>query len=435
MKNILIYSLVVLIVLGACKKEENTNEVETPIPTDKVPIVMMHGVLAAGDTYEQQFLRFTSNGYDPRLVYVFDWNSIGLGANNEVLLDKFIDEVLAKTGQSQVNLVGHSAGGGLGYGYCENATKAAKIAHYVHIGSGGITKPAGPNATPIPTMVIWSAADKVASGENVAGCTNVELIGKDHYQVATGQEAFKEMYKFFNNNNEPNTLEISTDAIIKLSGRVITFGENQAGAAAKVNIYELDQSTGFRKNESPNASFTADSKGNWGNFIAKPLTYYEFEAIPKNPTERIIHYYREPFKKSDKIVYLRIFPPKGSIAEGILSGLPKDDNQSVNAFFGANQAIVSGRDVFIANGDTLSKPKYAQENYTTIAMFLYDNNKNMESDLNSFGAFANSVFLKFVDYYAPATDPRTNTFYLNGRILRSRNWPSKTNGISVIVFD
>ena len=92
---------------------------------------MMHGVLAAGDTYEQQFLRFTSNGYDPRVVYVFDWNSIGLGANNEVLLDKFIDDILEKTGQTQVNLVGHSAGGGLGYGYCENASRAAKIAHYV----------------------------------------------------------------------------------------------------------------------------------------------------------------------------------------------------------------------------------------------------------------------------------------------------------------
>ncbi|MBK6338458.1 MAG: hypothetical protein IPF63_02380 [Bacteroidetes bacterium] len=433
MKN-LKFIFVLFVISISCKKESKTIE-ETPIPTDKVPIVMMHGVLAAGDTYEQQFLRFTSNGYDPRVVYVFDWNSIGLGANNEVLLDKFIDDILEKTGQTQVNLVGHSAGGGLGYGYCDNASRAAKIAHYVHIGSGGITKPAGPNATPIPTMVIWSDGDKVASSGNVEGCTNVELIDKDHYQVATSQEAFKEMYKFFNNNNEPTTLEIVGDEIIKLSGRVITFGENQAGASAKVNIYELDPNTGFRKQTNPDASFVADSKGNWGDFTAKPLTYYEFEAIPKNPTERTIHYYREPFKKSDKIVYLRIFPPKGSIAEGILSGLPKDDEQSVNAFFGANQAIVSGRDVFIANGDTLSKPKFAQDTYTTIAMFLYDNNKNGASDLNSFGAFANSAFLKFVDFYVPATTPQTNTFYLNGRVLKSRNWPSKTNGVSVIVFD
>ena len=71
----------------------------------------------------------------------------------------------------------------------------------------------------------------------------------------------------------------------------------------------------------------------------------------------------------------------------------------------------------------------------TIAMFLYDNNKNGASDLNSFGAFANSAFLKFVDFYVPATTPQTNTFYLNGRVLKSRNWPSKTNGVSVIVFD
>ena len=92
MKN-LKFIFVLFVISISCKKESKTIE-ETPIPTDKVPIVMMHGVLAAGDTYEQQFLRFTSNGYDPRVVYVFDWNSIGLGANNEVLLDKFIDDKL-----------------------------------------------------------------------------------------------------------------------------------------------------------------------------------------------------------------------------------------------------------------------------------------------------------------------------------------------------
>ncbi|MBK7138444.1 MAG: hypothetical protein IPH74_05205 [Bacteroidetes bacterium] len=73
MKN-LKFIFVLFVISISCKKESNTIE-ETPIPTDKVPIVMMHGVLAAGDTYEQQFLRFTSNGYDPRVVYVFDWNS------------------------------------------------------------------------------------------------------------------------------------------------------------------------------------------------------------------------------------------------------------------------------------------------------------------------------------------------------------------------
>lgn len=434
MKNTIFKLLIILSFSFGCKKESDTIK-QNPIPTDKLPIILAHGVLAAGDTYEQQFLRFTSNGYDPRLIYVFDWNTIGFGTNNDVLLDKFIDQVLEITGATQVNLVGHSAGGGLGYGYCDNPNKSSKIAHYVHIGSGGISKPAGPNDNPIPTLNIWSAGDKVAGGSNVEGCTNVELIEKDHYQVATSVESFVEMFKFFNDGKIPENLTISPDATISLSGRVITFGENQAGANAKVNIYELDQNTGFRKNETPKASFKTDNKGNWGNFIASPSTYYEFEAIPANPTERTIHYYREPFTKSDKIVYLRIFPPSGSIAAGILADLPEDDAQSVNAFFGANQAIVSGRDVFIVNDDTLSKPKYALDTYTTIAMFMYDKNKNQVSDLNSFGAFANSPFLKFIDYYVPAATPQTNTFYLNGKTLKSRNWPSKSNGVSVIVFD
>ena len=58
---------VIFLILAAflsCKKETDDNT-ETPIPTDKLPIVMAHGVLASGDTYEQQILRFISNGYDP----------------------------------------------------------------------------------------------------------------------------------------------------------------------------------------------------------------------------------------------------------------------------------------------------------------------------------------------------------------------------------
>ena len=427
---------VIFLILAAflsCKKETDDNT-ETPIPTDKLPIVMAHGVLASGDTYEQQILRFISNGYDPRVLYSFDWNTIGLGSNNDILLDKFINEVLQKTGASQVILVGHSAGGGLGYGYCSTQKRADKIAKYIHIGSGGITKPAGPGINgSIPTLNIWSEGDKIAGGSNVEGCTNVELIDKDHYQVATGEEAFAAMYEFING-SPPTTTKVTTDAEIKLSGRVVTFGENQPGVGATIKIYELNID-GYRKNNSPNATLTADTKGYWSNFSAKPDTYYEFEVTPSNPDERKVHYYREPFKRSDKTVYLRIFPPKGSLAYNFLSDLPKDDNQSVSAFFGANQAVVSGRDVLLINEDTLSTTKFAQDTYTTIAMFFYDTNNNQTTDLKSVGLFANSAFLKFADVYFSTVSPQTITYTFNNRQLKCPNWKSGRDGVSVMVFD
>ncbi|MBX7225927.1 MAG: hypothetical protein K1X55_07840 [Chitinophagales bacterium] len=429
-----ILAMFIAILMLSCKKETDNGSTEPPIPTDKLPIVMAHGVLASGDTYEQQILRFISNGYDPRVLYVFDWNTIGFGTSSDVLLDKYIDEVLEKTGASQVILVGHSAGGGLGYGYCSTQKRANKVAKYIHIGSGGITKPAGPGSEgSIPTLNIWSEGDKVAGGSNVEGCTNIELIDKDHYQVATGVEAFAAMYEFIHG-VPPATTSITPESDIKLSGRVITFGENQPGSAATVKIFEL-KSDGYRKNSSPDATIVADNKGYWGSFSAKPDTYYEFEVTPSNPDERKVHYYREPFKRSDKTVYLRIFPPKGSLAYNFLSDLPEDDNQSVNAFFGANQAVVSGRDVLLVNEDTLSTTKFAQDTYTTIAMFFYDTNNNQATDLKSVGLFANSAFLKFADIYFPALTPQTVTYTFNGRQLKCPNWKSGTEGVSVMVFD
>jgi triacylglycerol esterase/lipase EstA (alpha/beta hydrolase family) len=113
--------------------------------TTLLPVVMVHGFLAAGDTYAPFLMRFHSNGYCLNRLFAFDWNSIS-GTNTVAALDAFIDNVLAETGATQVNLMGHSAGGGTCYEYLTDAMHAAKVAHYVHIGSSIQAGPAGPSA-------------------------------------------------------------------------------------------------------------------------------------------------------------------------------------------------------------------------------------------------------------------------------------------------
>src|SRR5262245_35591583 len=140
--------LLVLVFFSQCKKDDdmqqnnnntnnnnNNNNNNSTCKDSLPPVVMMHGFLASGDTYAKHVMRFTSNGYCGDRLFAYDWNTLA-GTNDVNRLDAFIDDVLQQTGATQVDLMGHSAGGGLGYEYLNDAAHAAKVAHYVHLASG-----------------------------------------------------------------------------------------------------------------------------------------------------------------------------------------------------------------------------------------------------------------------------------------------------------
>jgi predicted esterase len=412
----------------SCKKENNNNQ--------KTPIVFVHGFLASGDTYEKQVKRFTSNGYTLDEIYAFDYNSLDVLGNPIKDLDKYIDEVLKKTKSDKVNLVGHSRGAALVYDYCNDYLRSKKIQNLVMLAGFLQAKAAGTKAE-ISTLNIYSTDDKIVvlSGD-VKGADNLKLTGKDHYEVATCKETFERMFKFFNNNSQPSSLDIIPEESIILSGKAASFGENVARQGTTVEIYEIDATSGFRINDSANAIYQTDSKGNWGSFKGKTNTYYEF--VVSNPSiinDRKVHYFREPFLRSDKLIYLRTFPVGSSIAAAFLASLPKDDNQSVVAFFGASQGLLQGRDELLINGYNYSNNTFATSENTTIALFLYDDNRNNQTDNSSIPAFALFPFLKGADAYFQTQTPATIQFQLNGRKIPVRNWKSKSDGVCVAVYE
>ena len=162
---------------------------------EQIPIVFAHGLLASGDTYSLQVQRFEQNGYCSDRMFAFDYNTIGLD-NNKGRLNQFINEVLKETASDKVFLVGHSAGSNLSYDFLKLVNESQKISKYVHIGGNPFDTPAGPSAE-IPTLNIWSPADFVVPGGNIPGATNLELEGKDHFEVASSEASFIAMYEFF----------------------------------------------------------------------------------------------------------------------------------------------------------------------------------------------------------------------------------------------
>ncbi|MFM9020889.1 MAG: esterase/lipase family protein, partial [Sediminibacterium sp.] len=133
------------------------------------PVVFIHGFLASGDTWSNAVHYFRQTGYCADRLYAFDWNSIaGSGKKTEQQLAQFIDRVLTTTGAKQVDLVGHSAGGGLARNFLKDSQQVSKVAHYVHIGSKKWTGSYDwfPNDR---CLTIFSSGDKVAG--NSAGPT------------------------------------------------------------------------------------------------------------------------------------------------------------------------------------------------------------------------------------------------------------------------
>jgi len=141
-----------------------------------VPVVMVHGALASGDTYASQAQRFSSNGYSKAEINAFDWNT--LTTMPVTRLDRFIDEILEETKAPYVHLIGHSAGGGLCYQFLDDSLRALKVEKYVHIGSSGQSGPPGPNAD-IPVLNLNSTDDLVVEATSITGALNVSLSGKE----------------------------------------------------------------------------------------------------------------------------------------------------------------------------------------------------------------------------------------------------------------
>jgi pimeloyl-ACP methyl ester carboxylesterase len=434
--------------LTACGDDTNPNPTPTACDPDRRPIVMAHGFLASGDTWASFSRLFEANGYCQSHLIAFDWNTLAFDRDSAVIgLDSAIDAALASTGADQVDLVGHSAGGGLGYAYLADPTRAAKVAAYAHIASNPAPlentdpAPAGPAEAPVPTLNLTSTGDLVVDAAELPGAINIVLPTEDHYQAATSTRAFGDVYAFFNGGARPTTTDptdappANRKATRTISGKALTLGENTPVPGFTVSLFALDSATGLRKSPTADATSTVATDGSWGPFTVAPDTHYElFLEDPAN-VSRPVHYYREPFASDSHLVYLRALPTPGTLAGVLISLIPFADEHTVLIAFSSSQGVINGRDTLTMNGETLSTPELASAERTSIAFFIFDDETDQTSagEVSSFSNAIN-VFLTAIDRFISA-DGAPITLTLNGRTLVVPALPSSTDGAIVATFD
>lgn len=394
------------------------------------PVVFVHGFLASGDTWAKFSQAFRAAGYCPDRLVAYDWNTLSQQTNQATVLDAVIDAVCARTGAKQVDLVGHSAGGGVGYAYLSDSIRATKVAHYIHIGSMNQKQPAGPKGS-VPTLNLWSDGDRVMAGKDIPGATNTMIPGLDHYQIATSAASFEAVFRFLNA-SPPKVIATIANERVRIGGRALFFGENTPAASAAVEVYSLDPRTGQRS-EGAIAMLTTDAQGYWS--VQHVPTNVPIELVLRTTdNERPVHYFREGFSQSNDLVYLRALPGPGTMVSRLLAGLPTSPEQAVVNLFASGQAVVFGRDSLLVDGLLLSTAQHAAPGKTAISFFLYDGNNNKQSDLTPVGVFGGFPFLSGVDVFLNPDDSAPLVVQFNGRRQVVRKIRS-SEGVQVVVFE
>jgi len=381
------------------------------------PILFVHGNGDSAALWYTTIWRFESNGYNPSLLSAVDFkhptarsDDTQPQGNRSSTTDQANDlgakvsEVQARTGQKQVVLVGSSRGGYAIRNYIKNFGGAVNVSQAILCG----TPNHGTQATPanlnnefngmgpflsglnaggevypgVQFMTTRSDSnDKYAqpdgrflgmpgsptnvtyAGPELRGAKNVVLPGLDHREVAFHPQAFKAFYAFITG-HEPQTLDILPEPRPILNGMVSGWDNdaptNLPLAGVKVEIYEVDSSSGQRLGE-PAHQRTTSEDGAWGPFTAKPTTYYEFVITATGYP--ITHIYRTPFPRSSVYIHLRLRPlgdrdkgtgslvtlirPRGYLGHGrdtfLIDGkVPKGVNEGVPGTNEAKQCFESG---------------------------------------------------------------------------------------------
>ncbi len=417
------YLLVLLMIAGTL-----TATTQPRCDSNRLPVVLVHGFLASGDTWAGQAQRFHAHGYCRERIYAFDWNTTG-GKKTDSLLHEFILQVLKKTGARQINLAGHSAGGGLCYRYLQQPARAALVAHYAHIGSNRISMPAG-DQQQVPTLLIRSRADRVIPDTVFTSVNTVQFKDKDHLQVATSVETFRELYRFFNDGDTLPVPANNTRATsIQISGRVVTMGDNEPQQHAKVLLYEMDPRTGLRTRDVRAVPLQTDENGNWGPVSVKTDHYLEME-IPAIQGQTV-RYFFEPFGEDNHLVYLRTLPATG-LGALLLKKLPAYPDRATLAVFSQSGAIIAQRDSLSVNGYTLCSASLAPAAATVIASFVFDDGDGLSSGKRIPG-FGTGIFLNAADICIATSGQQTVNLFYNGRNLRLPAVPG-SEAVLVAVF-
>jgi pimeloyl-ACP methyl ester carboxylesterase len=244
--------------------------------TDQTPVVFVHGYLGSGAQYQDQAMRFASNGIPANRIRAFDYNYVATG------LDQFIDQVRQEFGVQKVNVAAHSLGTMQMLFYLLNATTAAKVNAYVALdGIGAI-------------CLYGTRCTSISAGS----------LGQTHIEASLSPESFARQFQHFYGRAPSTTSITPASGTIQIGGRALYFQENTPASGTAGELWQINQQTGARVGSSPQATFTIGADGNFGPLNVQAGQAYEIQ-LSRSDTG-VLHYYYQPWPRSTLLLRLQV---------------------------------------------------------------------------------------------------------------------------------
>lgn len=400
-------ALVVGVVLASVSVASVTGATGTAEPAvvpadEQVPIVFVHGFMGSGQQFEAQALRLTSNGYDPELIDVLEYDSLAWGDIQDQVwaeLDAKLDAMLAASGADRAVLVGHSQGTAVSQGYLNSSpARAARVSAYVNLdgGSGG-SVPAG-----VRTLAVWGEGNPSRA---IPGATNVQFADQAHTEVVNSPDTFAEIFTFLFGRDPAVTEVIRETGPVTISGRVLLFPENVGAHDATLDVYRVDAETG-RRTGAPIESVALSGDGGFGPLQVDPDANYEFSITRVGDGTH--HVYPQPFVRSSRWVRILSSDP-----DGLANSFWEPSATSANMTVLRNQewwGDQDGRnDVLEVNGQNILDAETAPRSTRVIGIFVHDAGSDGVSGSVEDPPPSGLPFLTGVDLVVPAAEPATGT--------------------------
>ena len=399
------------------------------------PILFVHGIEGSGAQFESQKMRFTSNGYPERWIDAVDYDSTrAVGDKSEVhgQIDAAIAALKQRTGRSKVDVIAHSLGTTVMNDYLTNGSMAAQrkanVGRYINV-DGQSNNPG------VTTLAVW--AGRGTPGRKMSGAANVTIPNQTHVQSATSAETFVEYYKFLTGNPPAHDL-LPVTGQVDVAGRALVFPQNKGlPAGVTLEVWPLDAARGTRTSSTPTARIALPASGDFGPVKVDTGRRYEFVLL--RPGVATLHYYYEPFVRSDYLIRL----PYSDAVEATVTRGERHVSGLVIRYkeLWGNQGAQN--DLLTLNGTNVCVPTICPISKQVNALFFTDRNMDGRTDLSRPDpAFSQLPFITGADVFIAASRPPNGTVSAS---LRSRggggtrtlgfpNFPSTIEG-AVLQFN
>ncbi len=117
-----------------------TEEGTTPPPPEKNPILFVHGLTGSASNWDTMRDWFEDAGYDADMLFAFTFDNpsssySGQNEENAEEVEEWVDYILAVTGATEVDIIGHSMGGLSTRWYIKMMGGTSKVDDYVSLGT------------------------------------------------------------------------------------------------------------------------------------------------------------------------------------------------------------------------------------------------------------------------------------------------------------